>query len=149
VFVYDFVHIDRPTNIVVRALTRTDARELLAVRPLGGPRHGGIWVGRARRVRDATILPMRWSVEGRGGVVDVDGDLEITPIDARRSRAAFTGRHDRRVRLGAGDEAEHLARAAVESSVRGFLARLAACVEADLTPAVPCIEAEIRETVRS
>jgi hypothetical protein len=122
--VHDFVHIDRSVDDVRAALTGPGRAVLADVAWAVAPAGHAVWVGAARQVRDATIVPVRWSVADAPASAELDCDVEITPIGPARTRVAVTGRHPRRSRPGVGDEAEQVARAAVEASVRSFLRQL-------------------------
>ena len=149
-FVHDFVHVDRRPD-EVRAEVLADhgrwLRPLAAVRggeshmrvgPAGVPptqpllgKEVRVELGEPRAVGEAVVVPMRWEATGAKGLFPtLDADLEIDSLGPARTRVSLSGRYD--VPFGVAGRAVDnlLLHGLAEETLRAFLHRLAAALEA-------------------
>ena len=97
-----------------------------------------IWIGEAHHASGKTRLPMSWKATGSGRLFpSLDADLEVAGIGASRTQLAISAQYD--PPLGSVGRAldRALLHRVAEATIKDFLDRVAAAVEARIRVTVP------------
>lgn len=127
VFLYDFYPVEQPFERVEPRL-REVAEEWLAEAARLAFADGGdgeLHRGEARERHDAVVVPLVWSgVAGSSDLGRLDGDLQLAPLNPRRSHLSLSATCG----SGVEEDRRRLQRAA-EARVREFLSLVARSLE--------------------
>jgi hypothetical protein len=97
-----------------------------------------IWIGEAHQASGRTRLPMSWKATGTGRLFpSLDGDLEVAVIGASRTQLAISAQYE--PPLGSVGRAldRALFHRVAEATIKDFLERVAAAIEARIRVTVP------------
>jgi hypothetical protein len=127
VFLYDFYPVEQPFELVEPRL-RAVADEWLAEAARAAFADGGdgeLRRGEARERSDALVVPLVWSgPNGSTRVFRLDGDLQLAPLNSRRSHLSLSATCG----SGVEEDRRRLQRAA-EARVREFLSLVVRTLE--------------------
>jgi hypothetical protein len=125
VFISDFVHLERPFEVVAPARLDPDGEWLrVAVRSAAGQRYGLV-IGEARRNASSVIVPMRWEPGSFERLLPLlDADVELLSLGEGHCRLSMSGRYQVPLaQLGATLDRLAMHRVA-EAAVRRFLTEI-------------------------